>query len=301
MNRMKTFIPILALIALCTSCRTPSEPAEDYCEMAYSDIISELVIGYKTHWAEFSPEDSGFSPVFAYESEYGAFARMDINGDGVNELLLADDFGEGNCQIYDIYTFNPQTLTPVHLLSGGERDSFVLNGQGVIIETGSNSAFESICRYWKIEDGNLKEVDGEVEEDLLILPFEPVLRYVAPTAYVALKGGELQGQLIKIYEDSYLLEVQDTVRIPREDIDIELWSAFDGKGVVCPADPGEYPVYAMKDCDSSPAGTIVYESGYVPDTFKCLGYAPGWFKIDFGGQTGYVREEHFRWDFADRF
>lgn len=269
-------------------------------EIAYSDIISEIVVGYQTHWSETSPEDSGLSSVYRYESEYGSFARKDIDGDGIEELLIGDDFGDGTYQLYDIFTFDSNKRSPVHILSGGERDSFVLSGSGIIVESGSSSAFESFVRYYKIENAAAKEYSGLVEEDLMALQFEKFLRYVAPTAYVAIKNGDLQGHLIKTFDDCYLIEVQDTVRIAREGVEIQLWSAFDGKGVIYPSVPGKYPVYKLPEKDSVALGEIEYESGYAPQTFACLGYIPGWFKIIYAGKVGFVDEKEFTWDIADR-
>ena len=301
MNRILTILLATAVILSACSHRT-SQDFSEYRDMAYSDIISPLVVGYSTHWDEFSPKDCGLSDVYGYESPCASFANCDIDGDGSPELLIGDDFGDGKYLLYDIFTFDAKSGSAAHLLSGGERDSFTINGSGVICETGSNSAFESFVRYYKIENAALKEIEGPVTEDLMIPEFDKVLRYVAPTMYVAVgSDGELEGQLIKTFDDCYLIEVQDTVRIPKEGVEVQLWSAYDGRGVIYPISPGEYKVFAAGDIDSDTIGSIIYESGYVPDTYPCKGYAPGRFKIDFDGREGYVAESDFSWDYADRF
>ena len=322
-----------------SSAAASADDISEYCQMAYSDIISEVVVGYQTHWAEFQPEDAGVSDVFRHESPYGAFARMDIDGDGVDELVFGDSFvgeagggvaagfaGGAGYRLYDLYAFDTERLCPVHLFSGGERDAFVISGGGIIVETGSNSASESFCRYHQLRGAVLEDFDGLITEVLRMPEFEPVLRYVAPTAFVALKDGQLQGKLVKTLGDFCVLEVQDTVRVPAKGLDIELWSAFDGRGVVFPKNPGQYAVMSAPSADSPVVGTITYESGNVPDAFRCLGYLPGWFKIEFDGTLSgsvpavgaasasgsafategdspacYVSEDAFDWDFTNRF
>ena len=294
-------ILLLLTLIILTSCANNVQEQSEAMEMACSDIISEVVTGYKTHWSEFTPSDCGLSAVYCYESAFGAFARTDIDGDGIEELLLGDDFGGGNYFLYDIFTFDAKTGNPVHLLSGGERDSFVVSGDGTIIEHGSSGADCSFTKFYKIEGCALKEVEAAGEDHLMDISFEPIMRYVAPCAYVAEKNGELQGRLVKTYDEEYLIEVQDTVRIPKEGVDILLWSAFDGKGVVFPENPGEYPVYASASEDSEVKGKIVYEEGYVPDVYACLGYAAGWFIISFEDGQAYVKEGDFSWDCIDSF
>ena len=300
---MKRILQTILLTSILSGCAAGAgQDMAEYRDIAYSDVISPLVVGFSNHWSEFFPSDSGLSDVYCYESPYCAFAQTDIDGDGSPELLVGDCFEDGSYLLYDIFTFDVKSGSLMHLLSGGERDSYVINGSGIIIETGSSSAFDSFTKYYKIENAAIKEIEGPVTEDLMIPQFDMVLRYVAPSAYVAIDSeGFAVGQLVKTYEDSYLIEAQDTTRISKDGVDIQLWSAYDGKGVVSPNSPGEYPVYRSNLCDTDILGQAIYESGYVPETYPCKGYIPGWFKIDFGGTEAYVRTADFSWDFADRF
>lgn len=292
MKKITLFLLLLAAV----SC-SPKEKidADEMCDMAYSDIVSFIVSGYKCDWEDFAPEDMELSNVYCYMSEFGGFSQIDINGDGVKELLIGDDFGDGNVVFYDIYTFDSKKCQPVHLLCGGERDSFKVNNSGVIIEEGSSSAEDSFVKYYSIENAALKEVEP-VDEDLRDIRLDEFLRYVGPTAYIATKEGNILGRLVKTYDDSYLVEVQDTVRIEKEGVEIRLWAAYDGKGVVYPKNTGEYPVYAVADTAQKPVGRIVYEDGFCPDVFQCLGYKKNWFKIDFEGKECFVTEADFLWD-----
>ena len=272
----------------------------ELCDIAYSDIISFIVQGYKCRWDGFSPDEMGLSYVYAYESEFCGFCQADIDGDGVPELLIGDDFGEGNYAIYDIFTFDVSSRSPMHLLCGGERDSFVIGGRGVIIETGSNSAEDSFTRFYEIMSPGLVEIDC-AEDDIMTLEFDHFMRYVAPGCYVALEEGEVLGQLVRTLDEGYEIEAQDVAVRPKEGICIEFWSAWDGKGVVFLQEPGTAPVHADADAGSEVIGTVVYEEGYCPDSYPCLGYTPGWFKIESGASEGFVPEAVCSWDFADRF
>jgi len=53
--------------------------------------------------------------------------------------------------------------------------------------------------------------------------------------------------------------------------------------------------------DSGAVGTMVYEEGYVPEVYKCLGYISGWFLTEIDGQTGYIQEDLVTWDAVNTF
>lgn len=174
---MKRFALILAAILTIAGCanrntRTASE--EDMVEngkIGYADIVSFLVQGFQCNWDGISPEDQGLSPVYSYNSEYAGFAIKDINGDGIEELLIGDAFEDGSYFLYDIYTINPEDGSLFHLAKGGERDTFMVNGAGVITESGSNSAFDSFTKGYVIKDGSLEEVQAW-NDDMLTIEFE---------------------------------------------------------------------------------------------------------------------------------
>ena len=278
----------------------PADEDTDACGIAYSDIVSFIVQGYKSHWDGISPDEMGLSYVYGYESELCGFCQQDIDGDGVPELLIGDDFVEGDYALYDIFTFDVMSGNPVHLFSGGERDSFVINGRGVIIETGSNSAEDSFTRFYEVKDSALNEIDCAAD-DLMTLEFDHFLRYVAPGCFVAMEGDELLGQLLRTFDDSYEIEAQDVAVCPKDGISIEYWSAWDGKGVVFLKNPGSASVHSDADAGCEVIGEILYDEGYCPESYPCLGYKPGWFKVEFCGSEGFVSESLCTWDFADRF
>lgn len=288
-------------LALLVGCTSSGKDFSEYCDTAFSDVVSEIVVGYKCHWDEFSPENVGISDVFGYESPFGGFVQQDINGDGMEELLIGDDFGDGNYQLYDIFAFDKKNGQLVHLLSGGERDWFQISSDGMIVEMGSNGADDSFCKQYVLKGAELKEMEAVKDVAVKIVTLDRFLRYVAPTAYVAVRDGDVLGMLVKTFDDSYVIEAQDTCRISKRSVDIELWSAYDGKGVVFLKEPGTSVVYENPDVDSAVLGTMMYEEGYVPETYTCLGYEPGWLKVSLDGKAGYVQETLVDWDFVCRF
>lgn len=296
MKKLALFLPLA--VSLVCSCKS-EEDWSDLCETAYSDVISTLVVGFSTHWGEFLPDEVGLSDVYGYESPCLSFAQQDINGDHIPELLIGDDFSEGDYHLYDIYTFDTKSGGIVHLLCGGERDSFVVTGDGVIVEDASNSAFDSKTNYYVIEGTELRQVEGS-EEALLMPEFDRVLRYVAPSAYVAVKDGEILGELLRSLDDCYLVCLKDSVRVSKEGVEIQHWSAFDGCGVVYPEESGEYQVYESRSTESPVRGDICCPEGCAPRTLICTGYNPGWFTVDYEGSESFVPEELFTWDFTDR-
>jgi len=290
----------IAIVFLATACGR-----KDYMEyfgIGYSDVVEYIVHGYQTHWDGMNPSETDLSDVYRYESIYGGTQNIDINGDEVQEMVLGDQFEDGSYILYDIYTFDKKTGETIHLLSGGERDYFVLNSDGVIIEHGSNSASDSFDKSYVLKGTKLVELNEMAsDESLMELHLDRFLRYVAPNSVVALKEGRVLGQLYKILDDSYVIEAQDTASVSKEGVEIEIWSACDGKGVVFLNDPGKINVYENNDTTSPVLGEAVYEEGYCPETYRCLGYLPGWFKIKFETGEGFVQEELCSWDFEDRF
>jgi len=111
-------VGLFFLIERCT--KSKKDDSEYFC--GYDDRISYIVEGYQMHWEGFSPENLELSYIYRYESPYGGFVKYDLDGDGTEELLMGDQFENGNYQIYDIFTFDKTTGDIIHLFCGGERN-----------------------------------------------------------------------------------------------------------------------------------------------------------------------------------
>ena len=166
---------LLSAAVLLSACTNAVNP-EDF--TGYDDIISYVVEGYRSAWDGASPEDMALSNVYCYCSPCGGFAKKDIDCDGVEELLLGDSMDGGRYQIYDILKYDMKTGNVEHLFKGGERDMCVINTEGLIIESGSSSAFDTFTKYYEIKGLDMKEIKNRVVcEDLMQIDFQKFSDY----------------------------------------------------------------------------------------------------------------------------
>lgn len=286
----------------------------DYMEffgIGYSDMISFVVQGYQCHWQNMSPESMDLSPVYAYESEFGAFIEYDIDGDGVGELLMGEQAEDGSYQIYDIFTFNRRNGETIQLFSGGERDWCTLGGNGIIIENGSNSAFESFTKYWKLKNRKLKVADAadvsgtapEILMDKFVNYSRNANAHVSPgpeMKVVIMEDGHV-GRYSGEDEKYYFVSIQDDFKVEKTEAKIELWRAAEGYGIIYLKDFGTRDVLMEKNENAYVVGKMLYEEGYCPETYPCLGYLDGWFKTKVDGKEGYIRESEVNWDAINTF
>lgn len=136
----------------------------------YDEIVTSIKKGFEDEWQEKSPEDIGVSYIYRYRSPSMGFAKTDINGDGIQELLLGDSMDA----IYDIFAYDANEGTVKHVFSGGERDRIQLNVKGIIIREGSNSASDSFTKYYRLEANELVELkDQAINEDMQEIYLEP--------------------------------------------------------------------------------------------------------------------------------
>lgn len=186
------------------------EEVIDYGDIGYSDIISYIVVGYQTGWEDMDPKEMNLSPVYAYSSTYAGFTKKDIDSDGYDELLIGDQFEDGSYALYDIYCFNKKNASLIHLASGGERDTFVITGNGIIVETGSNSADDSFTKGYRIRKDKLKEVSGGWDKSLMPIQLERFCELAKPQQ--PLCGGYSEVREPDMDEYQLFREVTDTVK-----------------------------------------------------------------------------------------
>lgn len=252
-------------------------PVRDYSEYftGYDDRISFIVEGYQMHWEGFSPENLELSYIYKYESPCGGFAKHDLDGDGVEELLLGDQFENGDYQIYDIFTFNKSTGDIIHLFCGGERDWCTFNGSGVIIETGSNSADDSFTNCYVIKNLKLKKLGKRqpVTQDLLALDMDRFINYAKPEM---LCGGytqqhELSEEDLVVFRnvlgDGSFTPLSVATQVVAG-LNYRFWCRYDDKSADSPGHcfitiyrslQGELSLSAIQDEDGGPEAKVIID------------------------------------------
>lgn len=137
---------------------------------AYQQIVSKYRTAIRENWdaTKCMEEDISLLVTFLTEADQLSAARMDLDGDGVPELLITD----GNV-IYDLYAYT-QGRT-VHVLSGAERNSYSLTDDKILVNVGSNGAASTIYTFYRYSAGNLI-VDQRLIFDADVDPENPWFR-----------------------------------------------------------------------------------------------------------------------------
>lgn len=136
----------------------PSETAEPDSEQAALEAYKTLVSKYRTaireNWdvTRCVEEDISVLVTFLTEPSQLSAARMDLDGNGVPELLITD----GNV-IYDLYTYVEGKTE--HVITGGERNAYFLTAEHEIVNVGSNGAASTIHSFYIYSMGNLIVVE----------------------------------------------------------------------------------------------------------------------------------------------
>lgn len=178
MKRFAAILLTLLMIAGCSNRNRNNTNAQETLESnksSYSDIVDFITKGYQCGWEGMDFYEMG-SLSMAYlscSSDYG-YAEFDINGDGVKELVLGKSEDNGTYKIFDIWTTDTVNGQLVHLANGDDRDWFVINGDGVIIESivDLRMNVEKVQKGWQIEGAERVKIKGDGWNDsLLIVPF----------------------------------------------------------------------------------------------------------------------------------
>lgn len=125
-------------------------------EVIYAEILDMFYSCIQSGWTEYNGMpilyDEEFSFLFpmyysnpSYIEKIG-YSFIDLNGDGVEELLIGMDEDEGIQQIYDLYTYMNEKI--VHLATSGERFGYQLCEDNTISYWGSGGvASTEYCHY----------------------------------------------------------------------------------------------------------------------------------------------------------
>ena len=81
----------------------------------------------------------------------------DLDGDGIPELLLGADWGDGHSVIFNIYCLDGAKA--VRVVDGWNRSRWYLCTDGSLANEGSSSAFESSYSYYRYTSGELQHLE----------------------------------------------------------------------------------------------------------------------------------------------
>ena len=112
--------------------------------------------------------------------------------------------------------------------------------------------------------------------------------------------GNLVGRYVQTNQNTYVVEVQDTMEVPRLGHKIVVYRARDGQGIVYTLRTN-VNVRQQPTLESPVVTQISVNEGYAPDVYPCLGKTKGWYKINVNGKIGYVRHDLVEWDGMNTF
>ncbi len=109
-------------------------------------------------------------------------------------------------------------------------------------------------------------------------------------------AGNVVGRYVRTNADTYTVGVQDIFEVPKSGKRVVEYKASKGQGVIWCKKIGSVNVYNQKSNESEIIGQLIYEDGYVPETYPCLGKKHGWYKTKVNNKEGYVSAELVEWD-----
>ena len=169
-SRPTLWIDSPALMACINSLHSPPTPLPDPETVAgHSDAVSTT--GYAAYDALLTEisglRRSGASDVqtdFSHDllsvNDYyqtPGWLLRDLDGDGIPELLLGADWGDGHSVIFNIYRLDGAKA--VRVVDGWNRSRWYLCTDGSLANEGSSSAFESSFSYYRYTSGELQHLE----------------------------------------------------------------------------------------------------------------------------------------------
>lgn len=109
------------------------------------------------------------------------------------------------------------------------------------------------------------------------------------------------GRYVRTNADTYTVGVQDIYDVPKSGNRVVTFRAKRGQGVIWCKHIGRVSVYNTSSTKGDIIGHLVYEDGYVPETYRCMGKKKGWYKVSIDGRVGFVCEKQVHWDGMDTF
>ena len=169
-----------------TAAPTPAEPAQtpaptptEQPEAPYADLLSLYEQAAQEGWDMEACDAAGLSLMCGRPEQAWGYALQDLDGDGAPELLI----GNGR-EIFDLYAL--QDGAPKKLLTGWERNAYVLCEDGTIYNTASGGAAYTVFADYAVREGALVPVQTVVFDT---------------DAWTAYDGAEGEGEGVPLTEE----------------------------------------------------------------------------------------------------
>ena len=150
-----------------------SEKKQEASEVDYN-LYDEIINGIKTNmkkeslWS-FAANMGLAEEMYGSSFENSGYLQEDIDGDGVDELILGcvnsttSERNQDACSNYGDYIFDLFTIRNgkvLHVLSGGYRNRYYLCEGGIIEKEGSGSCYDGYNMVYRYSKGELKLIEG---------------------------------------------------------------------------------------------------------------------------------------------
>lgn len=155
---MKRLILItLSLVFLLTGIASAQDTAID---PLYQDLINEITGIMKGQDSGKLTSEEDYSVMISWLTGQPAsvnigYALKDVDGNGVQELLIGENYGESGAGtvLYDMYTIRDGEI--LHVFNGWDRNRYYLCTNGNFINEGSSGAMQSSTAYYIYAKGDM--------------------------------------------------------------------------------------------------------------------------------------------------
>lgn len=131
----------------------------------YEELIRKTEQGLQTHWSELAPEELGVSDVFRRADDVPlGWVRLDVNGDGVEELLFGEITPAGEAStVFDLFCLVGGQL--LHPVTGWEFNRWYVLTDGHLMNEASSSGFDVYRSVYGLFNGALIPTRTELGPD----------------------------------------------------------------------------------------------------------------------------------------
>lgn len=160
-------VPSVTASPVPTPAPTPTHTPEPTPDLyaPYEELIRKTEQGLQTRWSELAPEELGVSDVFRRADDVPlGWVRLDVNGDGVEELLFGEITPAGEAStVFDLFCLVGGQL--LHPVTGWEFNRWYVLTDGHLMNEASSSGFDVYRSVYGLFNGALIPTRTELGPD----------------------------------------------------------------------------------------------------------------------------------------